>query len=151
VVGSSAEWSFDPERLAELREVSRLSGGRELLDLSKAWLRPPATHSTDLRLPLAIAILVLMLFEALISRMGWHLPVLFTAKPRTAKRRKAVAGGAPVTDVPVHASEPGPEPAKPVVSEKPSSAPAPQPESSPTADPDDTQRRSRFDRAKRGK
>ncbi|NIP98913.1 MAG: hypothetical protein GWO24_38165, partial [Akkermansiaceae bacterium] len=41
VVGSSAEWAFDPDRLSELREVSRLSGGRELIDLSKAWVRPP--------------------------------------------------------------------------------------------------------------
>ena len=47
-VANSAEWSFDPERLTEFREVARLSGGRELVDLSTAWIRPPSTASTTL-------------------------------------------------------------------------------------------------------
>ncbi|MEZ5433785.1 MAG: hypothetical protein R3F31_21995 [Verrucomicrobiales bacterium] len=40
VLGSSHEWAFDKERVNELRAISSSSGGRELLDLSKAWLRP---------------------------------------------------------------------------------------------------------------
>ena len=75
-VGSSVEWSFEPERLAELRAVSNQTKGRELLDLSKAWLRPPSVAETSLRLPLGIALLLLILADALLTRMGWKLPEL---------------------------------------------------------------------------
>ena len=59
-VGSSVEWAFEPERLAELRAVSNQTGGRELLDLSKAWLRPPFIAETSLHLPLGIALVLLL-------------------------------------------------------------------------------------------
>ena len=58
---------------------------RELLKLANAWLRPPADRAHDLRLPLLIAALFLMLVEALITRMGWALPVLSPAAGRKAK------------------------------------------------------------------
>lgn len=88
--GSSAEWSFEPERLAELREVSRLSGGRELVDLSQAWIRPPAVQATNLRIPLLLLTLLIMLLDALITRMGWRIPILVPAGAtiRKARRRK---------------------------------------------------------------
>ncbi len=75
-VGSSVEWAFEPERLAELRAVSNQTHGRELLDISKAWLRPPFLAETSLRLPLGIALVLLTLTEALLTRTGWKLPQL---------------------------------------------------------------------------
>lgn len=83
-VGSSVEWSFDPERVTELRAVSSQTGGRELLDLSKAWLRPPFVAETSLRLTLGIALLGLLLLEALMTRTGWKLPV-FALPARSPK------------------------------------------------------------------
>lgn len=150
VVGSSTEWAFDTERLAEQREVSRLSGGRELLDLSKAWLRPPARQLADLRLPLLIAVLSLMVFEALITRMGWRIPVI--PAPRIARRgtrRKAASParqGGPVPEARPAGTEtapdkPPPQEARPS-STRPSTTTA-QGESSAAG------RSSRFDRAKK--
>jgi hypothetical protein len=75
-VGSSVEWAFEPERLAELRAVSNQTSGRELLDISKAWLRPPFIAETSLRLPLGIALVLLILAEALFTRTGWKMPQL---------------------------------------------------------------------------
>jgi uncharacterized membrane protein len=151
-VGSSAEWTFDPERLAELREVSRLSGGRDLLDLKTAWLRPPATYASDLRLPLLIAILAFVIFEALISRMGWTLPVLFSPGKRAARKSKPQpeTDAELLTELPPAAPSLGKEPAKPA-GEQPASSPAPQPASTPPPEASPSERRSRFDRAKRRK
>ena len=75
-VGSSVEWSFEPERLTELRASSNQTNGRELLDISKAWLRPPFIAETSLRLPLGIALVLITLAEALLTRTGWKLPQL---------------------------------------------------------------------------
>ena len=86
-VGSSVEWAFEPERLTELRAVSNQTRGRELLDISKAWLRPPFVAETSLRLPLGIALVLLVLAEALLTRTGWKLPQLAlpTPVPRAAR------------------------------------------------------------------
>jgi hypothetical protein len=73
-VGSSVEWSFEPERLTELRASSNQTSGRELLDISKAWLRPPFIAETSLRLPLGIALVLITLAEALLTRTGWKTP-----------------------------------------------------------------------------
>lgn len=75
-VGSSVEWAFEPERLTELRSVSNQTRGRELLDISKAWLRPPYLAETSLRLPLGIALILITLAEALLTRTGWKMPQL---------------------------------------------------------------------------
>jgi hypothetical protein len=72
-VGSGAEWAFEREPVEELRQVSQASGGRELLDLQKAWVRPEQVRVTDLRVWLAMAILVCVLLDALITRTGWPL------------------------------------------------------------------------------
>lgn len=155
VVGSSAEWAFDPDRLAELREVSRLSGGRELIDLSKAWIRPPATHSTDLRLPLLLAALLLMLLDALITRMGWRIPILVPSGGLA--RRKAARGAkkkSRKTRRPAPAAaELGPEPAPPPSAPEPGQPTQPQPVARKPASPEEeeTQCSTRFDRAKRRK
>jgi hypothetical protein len=75
-VGSSVEWAFEPERLTELRAVSSQTRGRELLDISKAWLRPPFLAETSLRLPFGIALVLILLADALLTRTGWKLPQL---------------------------------------------------------------------------
>lgn len=131
-VGSSIEWEFDPERLAELRAVANQTGGRELLDLSKAWLRPPFIAETTLHVPLGIALVILVLAEALVTRTGWKLPELALPKPSTPRPR------------PVKVPKPVPlKPAEPAVTISTSEDPHP-----PPATPTETERRSRFQRAK---
>lgn len=73
-IGSQAEWSFDPVRQEELRQTSAASGGRELLDFATAWQSPPLASLTDLRGWLLPVILLLMLADALITRLGWTFP-----------------------------------------------------------------------------
>lgn len=72
-VGTSAEWEFDRERVEELRHVSAVTGGRELLDLTKAWVQPEQVRVTDVRIWLALAILISVLMDALVTRAGWPL------------------------------------------------------------------------------
>ncbi|MFT4177229.1 MAG: VWA domain-containing protein [Luteolibacter sp.] len=86
-VGSSVEWDFDPNRLAELRTVSNQTTGRELIDLSKAWQRPAFIGQASLLLPLCILLLLLILADALFTRTGWKLPE-FAIAPRTPKPAK---------------------------------------------------------------
>ncbi|MCH7225682.1 VWA domain-containing protein [Haloferula sp. A504] len=125
-VGSSVEWAFEPERLTELRAVATQTGGRELLDLGEAWLRPPNEHEIGLRLWLAIALLALVIAEALLTRTGWKMPLpglpSFERRPKV-KRQKVV---------PEPTVEPEPEP----------ETPEPPPEKQAT------ERRSRYQRAK---
>lgn len=91
-VGSSIEWNFEPERVSELRLASQQTGGRELLNLEQAWLRPPLIHDRPLRVPLGITLLGLVLLEALVTRTGWKLPQFampaFKREPRMAKMPK---------------------------------------------------------------
>ena len=157
VVGSSAEWSFDPERLAELREVSRLSGGRELIDLSQAWIRPPAIHSSNLRIPLLLLALFVMLLDALITRMGWRVPILVPAGANVRRKRRRAKARArrqkKVESLP--SPSPGPEPEKEIPQglDEPDLPTQPTPGGRPitAASEDQDLRSSRFDRAKRRK
>ena len=145
IVGSSSEWAFDPDRLAELRSVSAQSGGRELLDLSQAWLKPPVIHNVDLRIPLSIAALLLILLDALITRTGWKLPVPSLRSRKKSDRKKSTT---PDREAPIITAEPSP-PSTP--STRPA-APDPTPTQPPSAPPKpETTRSSRFDRAKRRK
>lgn len=109
-VGSSVEWAFEPERLTELRAVSHQTGGRELLDIKKAWLRPPFVAETSLRLPLGIALLLLTLSEALLTRTGWKLPLLALPgkipKAPRVKLAKPKRAGKPEPILVVKAEEP---------------------------------------------
>ncbi len=130
IVGSSTEWAFDPDRLAELRSVSAQTGGRELIDLSKAWLRPPVIYDADIRIPLLIIALTLIMLETLVTRTGWKIPL-----PALGNMGKKTTS----TKI-----KPKPEP------EKSSAATQEQPNiSQPT--PPSSSRSSRFDRAKRKK
>jgi uncharacterized membrane protein len=75
-IGSSIEWAFDNEKIVELRSAASQTGGRELSDLSEAWLRPKFIHESSLRIPIIVAILLLVLLEALLTRTEWKLPQL---------------------------------------------------------------------------
>lgn len=149
IVGSSTEWAFDPERLAELRSVSAQTGGRELLDLSDAWQRPPVIHSANLRIPLITTILLLILLDALVTRTGWKLPMpsLKPSKASTsASYTQETTGSQEETlidpaSAPSSVSPPPPVSAPPVKPAPPASTPAA------TAQPGTT-RSSRFARAK---
>lgn len=144
VVGASAEWAFDSDRVSELRQVAVKTSGRELLDLSDAWLRPELERSSDLRTSFVIILLVVLLFDALITRIGWSMPKFQLSKlkaiklPKRAKasgRREQVPASC-VTNVAATKTKIDESPAK--------KDPAPQP-TKPTA----TQRRTRYNRAKR--
>ena len=126
-VGSGSEWKFDRNRVTELRETARASGGSELLDLSKAWRKPPAPGHESIRHPLLVAALLLFLLEALVTRTGWRLPrVQFAglAKTRAKKVKTPPSATEAGTKPPVAPTEPAtvapidPAPPAPVESRK---------------------------------
>jgi hypothetical protein len=128
-VGSSIEWAFEPERLTELRSIAAQTGGRELLDLADAWKRPPYEHEVTLRIWLVVSLLGLVIIEALMTRTGWKLPL--PGLPRFERQPKVVKAKTP---------KPAPSLSTPVTKEKENT-----PISSP---PEETERRSRYQRAK---
>lgn len=134
-VGSSIEWAFEPERLAELRSVSSQTSGRELTNLKDAWLRPPFVHEASLRLPLAIALVVLVLAEALFTRTGWKLPL--PALPASWKREAAPRARLPKSKK--QATE-----AAPIMTQED----APEPSTTEPTPSEPEERRSRYQRAK---
>jgi len=73
---TDAEWQFDPERLAELRETARTSGGGERLDLTQAWRKPESPTAESVRRWFFGAALAVFLLEALVTRTGWQMPPL---------------------------------------------------------------------------
>lgn len=73
-VGSAVEWAFDPQRPAELLDASAQTGGRQLADLSQAWLRPPSLAPASMQAPLLVLLLLAIIADALITRTGWRLP-----------------------------------------------------------------------------
>ncbi len=87
IVGASTEWAFDAERVAELKALSVQTNGNELTDISKAWIRPEVSKQKNLLLPLGIAILLLALLEALVTRTGYKfsLPSFKRAEPALAQ------------------------------------------------------------------
>ncbi len=139
-VGSSTEWNFDADRLAELRATSAATGGRELIDLSQAWLRPPTTFASNLRLPLIIVALLLMLLDALVTRMGWRLPVF--SMPNFALPAAKTASSKTTV------KQPPPAPPQPPL---PKQVETPKDTGPPTNLNQPVPRSSRFDRAKRRK
>jgi hypothetical protein len=134
--GSNVEWAFDPARVEELRQVAAQTGGRELVDLASAWQSPPLRELTDLRrwlLPLA---LLLIIADALITRMGWRMPTWALVKPGRAER--AAVPGPKAAPLPV-----------PALAEQEATASAPEPEPAVSLDEDAERRRSRFARARK--
>lgn len=134
--GAAAEWAFDRDRIAELRETSRATGGGEILDLPTAWRKPPAPSAESIRnWFLAIGLLVFLL-EAFVTRTGWKMPLprlRVTARP-PRKSTAAVKSGQPTVAV----SKPK-EKAEPVSSV----------DSPPDSDASPADRKSRFARAKK--
>jgi uncharacterized membrane protein len=134
-VGSGSEWKFDRDRVTELRETSRASGGSELLDLSKAWRKPPAPGYESIRHPLLIAAILLFLLEALVTRTGWRLPQVSFAKAARPRSKKI---NSPAAATQAAAPEPAAKP------------PAGAPSTTTTPPAAAESRKSRFNRAKKG-
>lgn len=130
-VGASIEWAFETERLEELRQVSHLTNGRRLLKLEDAWLRPPYVAAHSISLPLGITLLMLIVLEAFMTRTGWKMPEFSRFRKQTMK----VAKPKRIKIAPKVLSEPE----KPLVEG---------PERAPQGDSD---RRSRFQKAKERK
>ena len=88
--------------------MSAQTGGRELLELSDAWQSPPQEKVVDFRKPLFVLLLLVILFDALITRMGWTLPAFAIRLPsrqededaqsRQAKTSEGNGAGARETD-----------------------------------------------------
>lgn len=90
-VGSASEWAFDPERVDELRETARTSGGEELVDLTDAWRKPPAPEFEPIRNWLLALAMLAFLFEAFITRTGWKLPaVTFESERKTVEAKPSI-------------------------------------------------------------
>jgi hypothetical protein len=70
VAGSSVEWTPDAARLEELRALAKASGGQERLDLSTVWQAPRKREFASLRPELLVALLVLVVGDALVTRWG---------------------------------------------------------------------------------
>jgi len=73
--GVNAEWTRDRARLDELKTLSRRSGGREWVDLSKVWEAPRSFVFREIQSWLLVALLVLMLGDALVTRMDWKIRI----------------------------------------------------------------------------
>lgn len=108
--GTNLEWAFDDEAVTDFRAMVDRTGGRELIDLSQAWLRPPVRMETSLRDPLLVLLLCLILIEAWIARTGWRLPESAMPKlpVRPTGRSKARQEKPRATTPEPPAPEPGP-------------------------------------------
>lgn len=159
VVGTSTEWAFDSERVAELRATSDISGGRELLDLSDAWRKPDRKEFATIQPWLLSFLLLLFIADALVTRTGWKLPEFAGSRNRFAKpKRKKTLKAKPTEKSARPASappEPSPEvpqtkPEKPGTAE-PIKAAKPPEKTEPTPEEEAKKRKTRFSRAKRGR
>ncbi|MDF1657254.1 MAG: VWA domain-containing protein [Verrucomicrobiales bacterium] len=114
VAGSALEWEFHRERVIELEETSRTSGGGELLDLSQAWRKPEASGITPIREWFFLSALFIFLLETFATRTGWSMlhfgPRIEAATKVGARKRKTKTQTAPVESHPTEAeAEPAPE------------------------------------------
>lgn len=149
VVGGSPEWAFDPTRVEELKQAVEVSGGQELVDLSKAWTQPEVKEFASIQPWLLTILLCAVILDALFTRMGWQMPV-FAGLPKVLSNLKPKPRAKSVSK-PVSKSAPAAPTSVEVDSETPTTPPE-VPKTKPTveSEPDTSeQRRSRFDRAKR--
>lgn len=138
IVGTSTEWAFDEARVEELRRVSQTSGGRELLEMSQAWRSPTLPRFTDLGLYLVSATLLLLLFEAFVTRTGWKLPQWARAESRLRRHVAKPTRETEQHQQRLHQAPQTESPKAPAVAE------------TTTLDPlTDAERQSRFQRAKK--
>jgi hypothetical protein len=148
--GTNAEWTFDPARQEELRQTAAASGGRELLDLAAAWQSPPLPQFRDLRPWILPLLLLLLLADALITRLGWNFPGIpwprAAALPRSKSSPLTGSGVAPPRTK-------SPESSRPVFTAElaaPVGETPPPPSPPPDAASEESRRRARFARAKKG-
>lgn len=69
-VAGSPEWSFEPARRAELRQLSAQSGGEERLDLATIWRAPRPVNWRSVRGWVIGLWAVLFLADAALTRLG---------------------------------------------------------------------------------
>lgn len=129
------EWAFHPARLQELKTLSQLSGGVELLDLTNAWESPARAGLIELRPWLLVALLLSILADALLTRLGLRLTDLSWRFPQLSIKPMRMAS---------RASQFKPSP----LSQDTPPPPTPPASPEPAATPDTTARRERFARAK---
>lgn len=120
--GTDAEWSFDRERVAELKRVAARSGGEERLDLSTVWDAPRRKDFSDIQAPLLILLLLVLLVEAAVSRIHGYRPARAVGREQSHRT--------------MHQAPPLPV--------QPKASPPP-----PSMDSPPTEKRSVFDQAKR--
>ena len=80
MVEGNTEWKRVTERVDDLRTLSTHSGGRELVDLTTAWLRPDSLRFRDLQIPLLITLLALLIIDAFLAQTGINLTSLLKYK-----------------------------------------------------------------------
>lgn len=146
VVGGSPEWTFDRSRVEELRQVAAQSGGQERINLADVWQQPETKEFASIQPWLLGAALLLILAEALATRLGWN-RISFGRGARGEKASpRSAPSGAYRSAIPARESAPpagAPAPA-------PGKGPAPAQAAAAAGDPAEVdRRRSRFDRAKR--
>ena len=67
---TNAEWQFAREPLIELQTLSRMTGGKERLDLATSWETPPISRFSGIQPWLVVALLLLVVADALLTRLG---------------------------------------------------------------------------------
>lgn len=166
IVGTSTEWAFDRERLSELRSTSEISGGKELLELTEAWQKPERKDFASIQPWLLVLLLLLIVFEALVTRTGWQMPEFAFARRKLAGRSKAARrssrrASTSAKDATPQESSTELDSAEAPEESSPTSAPAPPrtapetkaaaPEPEKSSEEASQERKSRFSRAKRGR
>lgn len=123
VLGRSAEWDFDRNKVIELQTIAHGSGGAERVNLADVWHAPHKLETVELQKPLLVLFLLVFLLEALLSRMGrdFEWPELNWANARSgigrffnrsAKRPQLVKSSAAHPPAESPPAEPGDDPAK---------------------------------------
>jgi hypothetical protein len=100
-----AEWDFARERISELRAISAASGGVERDELASVWRDRVRGSDLELREALLWSFLLVFLFEALVSRVGWRLPEIDFASTAPRAKPAVVAEEAPAVMVPAEETE----------------------------------------------
>ena len=155
MVGTSAEWAFDPDRIGELRQAADASGGKEILELTEAWKKPEVRIYSGFLPWLFTLILLLVLADAFVTRTGWKFPELsgFKGKSKSPKIKKAKAKDDPRTETAKQTFAEAEEMAAVEESKAKAAAKEETPPPIPEVDAEAAaaKRRNRFSRAKKGK
>ena len=74
-VGRSPEWDFNPDRVRDLKRLSKRSGGKEAINLAEVWKADRGVQRIELKPFILIALLLFFLLEAFFSRIGKGLTI----------------------------------------------------------------------------